>query len=138
MEWIKNLIAEAENWDKPGEEPDDDVAENEKVLGEVPEDLKKAMGYFNHLAGQAEKMFAEHRRAHRDPKHDTKSCEKFSREISEIAEKAEFLHKIFWKSLRASLKISANSIGLRKGWKVVECQEEDSESRIIRVVTVMG
>lgn len=137
IKWPKNLIAEAEAWTECEPEPDDPVADGEKVIGEVPENLRKFRGYYVHYLGdQMMKKAAEHEKAHEDPAHDPRSCEKFSEEISEIKENRDLLSKIFWRSLRECMGITAGSIGLRKGWKVVECPEE-LESRIIHATVLM-
>jgi hypothetical protein len=137
IKWPKNLIAEAEAWTECGQEPDDLVAEDEKVIGEVPENLRNFLGYYLHLGDRIKELAIEHEKAHEDPEHYPETCKKIFDEVSEIKENTDLLSRIFWRSLRECLGITANFIGLREGWKVVECPEKP-ESRVIRTFTIIG
>jgi predicted nuclease with TOPRIM domain len=137
MKWLKDLIAEAEAWTKCGLEPDDPVVKDEKVVGEVPENLRKFRSYYLHLGDRIKELAVEHEKVHEDTVHNPETCKKISEEISEIKENIDLLRTIFWKSLRACLGISADFIALRKGWKVVELIG-DPEPRVIRAITIIG
>lgn len=131
MKWLDTLIQNTMNFTVlPEYDPGEEVSLDEKVLGEVPPDLQKMKSYHQvAFSDKLRRMLEEHVAAHKLPGHSEKDCEAFSEKMSTLEGESDLIMKIFWKSLRTELGIEhVGTIGLRKGWKVVECPPKKERS----------
>ena len=105
-------------------DPDERVGKDEFVIAtDIPENLKKMWVLAIKMKNEAMKAMID--------KQLDKSIN--TREIEKNKEMHSTLMKIFWISLRAEVNSWTRSIGIRKGWIVVEFDEKHhSQSELLR------
>ena len=143
MEWLKGIFARIEAFPEENvgnHDPAEPVGEN-KVIGTVPKDLRKLFAYRCDLINEYNALVEEHKRAHLESGHTPKTCQIFRDSSVPLKEEIEVLHTIFWRELKNELKIGMVSIGIKKGWQVVEIpnkeeEKEEPDPEIIHVVSV--
>lgn len=137
MKWLQGILARVEAF-PDGEikkyQPTDGVKDREKIIGEVSEGLRKLFAYHSALIERYNALSEAHEWAHHKPDFNPGSCEGHEALISSLSDEIEILKKAFWRELKDELKITAGGIAIRKGWKVVEKQKE--ESHVIEVIGV--
>lgn len=122
--WFNNLEIETRNWRLVGLEPFGDVKENDHVVGETDDELKRLY----ELAIQYEKSGFESFLAAQHAK-TKENFEYHAKKAMEFHKKHEILIADFWISIRDSFDLwIKSSVGIRKGWKVVWSDEEEDEA----------
>lgn len=140
MKWLRDLIARIEGFsseEAKDQEPSTDIEEGEKVIGEVPADLRNLFLYGRAVVERLNVMKRDHKKEHDDPNHTEEACEKFASSAAALMDEIEVVEKAFWRGLREELKFSADGVGVRKGWAVVEMPEEKPSS-VIEVISISG
>ncbi len=137
MKWLPALLAKVESFPDESikaQEPTTKVADGEKVLGVVPEGVRKYIAYYGAQVDRIREMRKAHLMEHMGPNHTLEMCKKFRAAISLIKEENEVVAKAFWRDIRNEFKAENCNLGVRKGWKVVEKPEkEESGIEIISV-----
>jgi hypothetical protein len=131
MKWLEDLLERIASFLESNpviEEPDEEVAENEKIIGEVPEDLRKLRAYNSSLVKKANELVKTHMKEHVHPNQTSEMCKKFHDSILPLGNEIEITRLFFWSRINNELKIHNGNTGLRKGWKVVEIPEESEKS----------
>jgi len=131
MNWLEELLKELKGWEKEGPEPEDPVADNEKVIGEVPVELRLLRGYSDSLKERVRQIHSSCLILEDEFDEDS-----ILMELSDIKEKIDILHSLFWGCLRRSFTTKLTNIGVREGWKVVELPEEESPSVVVRSIMI--
>ena len=124
MKFLFTLTAKIEAFLKTNpvvKEPNEEVAEGEKVLGTVPDGLIKLHAFKKSLIAQAKTLEKEHQKTCKGDA--SNACKEFKLASCTLDDEIEIVNKAFWRELRNELGIESDSIGIRKGWKVVEIQE---------------
>ena len=136
MKWLNDLIQRIEalsDEDVASQKPDKEVGKDEKVLGIIPDGLRKIFAYRGILVDKYNAMRKEHEKEHSRPNHTDEMCEKFGASMSLLDDEIEVTGKAFWRELRDELKINVNPIALREDWKVVETQDSGPTIRLIGI-----
>lgn len=105
-------------------ELEDKIEGGEKVIGEVPKELRFLWSYKELLKNKTTLMIEEHDKRHRDSTDTKETCEEIVDTVFLNKNEIYLLKNIFWSSLRNELKVNTHDIGIRKGWKVVELPSE--------------
>jgi hypothetical protein len=143
--WLQNLGVKVDAVTQDmidADEPPEQAEENDQILGEVPESLKRLRALSTKMTDDMDKQFEEHRKTHGLPGHSHQECEKFHEGLVPIKLEVEAIQQLFWLSLLTELGITFNkNLSLRHGWKVVltpeEKEEEEEESGIPVGMTVL-
>ncbi|MBI4149273.1 hypothetical protein HY491_02400 [Candidatus Woesearchaeota archaeon] len=111
-------------------EPESELKQGDIVVGDVPDDLKQFFGLSKRwmMKAEQEEDVATAQRAS-NPEQTNQHIE----EATKLWKKAKTLREIFWISIKDAFSLwGKESIGVRKGWKVV-WSEERQERRVIIV-----
>ncbi|MBI5732651.1 hypothetical protein HY967_01685 [Candidatus Jorgensenbacteria bacterium] len=141
MKWLRDLLANIEAFpdkDIKNQEPDTEVGDDEKVIGTIPVGLRKLLAYRGVLIDEFKDLKEAHEKEHKGSGHTEKMCDEFGNSATRLKDEIEVTGTAFWRELRNELKITADSIGVRKGWKVVETPEEEEEPGIRVIGMGMG
>lgn len=107
------------------QEPSEEMREGEKALGTLPADLQRLFKYKGLLIDRFNAMREEHHEQHESPDHTPEMCEKFQATAGPLSDEIDVLKIIFWREIREQMGITADAIGIRKGWNVVELSPEE-------------
>ena len=145
MKWLEDLLERIASFLESNpviEEPDEEVAENEKIIGEVPENLKKVHAYMDFLAKKLKKMVKEYNKEELEgPGHTPETRKKFHDSLSPLMDELKIVKVAFWREFQNELKISVEGIGVRRGWKVVEIptsEESEKPEMSIHIIGIGG
>lgn len=116
-------------------EPESEVEEGDKVIGEATDEMKRIFGlaqkYDQDMDQIMEKSKPEFEKLIKNSKKGGESVLELIKEtrkkLHPLAHKREFLMKLFWASIAETYGLWGNSKGIRKGWKVVNEGEHDDE-----------
>ena len=99
-----------------------EVEEDEKVVGTISEDLQRLWA----LQSITANMLQEQTRSHKlTCLHDGgEPCKKLQHGVRRETEFVEICKAIFWTSARKDSDSTANTIGLREDWQLVEMPDE--------------
>lgn len=126
---IDGIIAE---WAPKGNgyEPDQEIADGEKVVGDFPESLKSTYRAFHALSNELEAIKEKCSEAKKAGK--KKPCEECRLIMAKIA-----AVKVRVKDTLIAIDglKGLGCLGLRKGWKLVKIAEKTSPSAVIIVIT---
>jgi hypothetical protein len=121
--WFNTLGAELKNWNLVGMDPSFDVRASDHIVGTADDELRKLY----ELSIQYEKSGFESFTAMNNSKTE-ENCDYHAKKAMGFHKKHEILMESFWISIRDSFDLWDRSlVGIRKGWKVVWCDEEEEE-----------
>jgi|GEM_PF-5724546 hypothetical protein len=137
MEWLKSLLAKIEAVTEAeinAQAPTEPIEVNERIISEVPVELRKILAYHNALAEKRRELQRVHDDEHDQPNFARETCEEFHRTIASTGRELKITEPLFWGELLNGLKSDAENIAIRADWKVVEIPEQDGKPSIKMVV----
>jgi hypothetical protein len=127
--WIDNLKTALDALDmKDIIQPNNEVQEGDNVVGEADDDLKKIYGYAMMMKRTGMQIMVS---IHFESDKSSTGYQQSIERMLEYKGKHEALMSIFWVALKDKYNLwSKDSVGVRKGWKVVwHKNDDDNEIR---------
>lgn len=112
---------------------EDPVAENETVIGELPDELKRLHTYLRELSEQLAQKIDELKKQFESTPQDEiarimEELRKNSDEITAIKSRFALIHTLFWQEVGEEFpSASDKNVGIRDGFKVVAVDKKDEE-----------
>jgi hypothetical protein len=129
MKWVRETMSKA--IEVPIIEMSGEIKPNEKVIGDMPEDLRHLGSYIEVLQNQLKALIGQHLIDHGKEGHTEESCTKFYADTEALVEDLNLVRKIFWHEVRLAMKTPQGTIGLRKGWQVVLIDKVENDDSLI-------
>lgn len=110
--WVTTLLEEAATFDYTLFTPQGEPEKGETVIGEAPEEARRFFALSRYYGRECERIKLE-------AKYQELTPQEIER-LAEMDDKEDILRELCWGSIKANLGRWYVSIGLRKGWQVVE------------------
>ncbi|MFA6999785.1 MAG: hypothetical protein WC241_01580 [Candidatus Paceibacterota bacterium] len=119
-------------------EPEEDVKEGEKIIGEMNELEKGLYSFIDEKEKEHKSLIEQMESAGEAGNHET--LEKFSLEHAKNDRVAKLASKIMWASIENRFQTSeeATGTGIRKGFKIVEIFENETPSMSGMMIPGLG
>lgn len=127
MKWLQGIldrIAACTEEELKGQEPTEEIERDEKVIGVLSPELQKLHRYRGLIFDRFKATMKKHEQAHESGRHTKEDCKKFSVDMEPLKEELDLLGIVLWREVREELKCTQDSIGIRRGYKVVELSPE--------------
>lgn len=133
LEWLLGEINKISAEDLGIYCPDQEIKEEEKVIGELTLDEQKISAYLDksgmEMLGELEVM-----------DEDDKTREELEK-MMQRGKEFDLIKDIFWKSVQDRLKtqnVDTSSIGIRKDWKIVSIPDKRTELSITDIFSILS
>ena len=140
--WLGGLQAKMDALTKDDikkHQPDGEIEDGEKVIGSVPENLRRLRIVQIMMTETARQKEREHKLSHLSPDHKPEDCAKFHEEMAPIGREISAINDLFWLSLESELGVTSGaSIGYRSGWEVVSIPEKEEDVSDLVGMTLMS
>jgi transcriptional regulator of heat shock response len=111
----------------------------EVEIGDAPYEAKCLDVLTSKEVDEAEIIVKELEKLHETPfSHDKEKCSALKKKLHEKKKLIDLYQSIKWMSVRASIENCPDSVGIRKGWKVVSVPEEETSGGIGIISIGMG
>lgn len=131
-EFLDALMAEAGITEIITPEKDEEL-EQEKVIGEADEEMKKLYSLHSKLVNKLETLKKEHKEYHISNflipgvGEEPEECKKHHKEIQILEEKLEILGKLFWASVKSKFDCwTEEAVSIKSDWKIVSFKPKRS------------